>query len=332
MRLEKAEQLLQLAEQMQASSEGVSLADIQDQFEVGRRTAERMRDAVIRLFPNVEERVQDDKTKRWRLRSGSLGHLTHLNADDLSELKTAIDQMRRENLPVQADNLERLWVKLKGMVRPESASRIETDLEALLEAEGHAMRPGPRPKIEPKVLYLLREAIKGSQKVLITYRGRVKGDIRERIVCPYGFLYGARHYLIAWCDDAQDIRTFALANIQEISLTDDFFVRHDDFDLKAYSERSFGVYQEDPFKAVWKFDAEVADDVRDHLFHPTQVLEDQPDGSIIVSFEAAGWKEMCWHLFTWDGSVEIVEPIKLKEQYTELTHRVMKRLGIEAGS
>lgn len=85
--------------------------------------------------------------------------------------------MRRENLPVQADNLERLWVKLKGMVRPESASRIETDLEALLEAEGHAMRPGPRPKIEPKVLYLLREAIKGSQKVLITYRGRVKGGI-----------------------------------------------------------------------------------------------------------------------------------------------------------
>ena len=136
MRFEKAEQLLQLAEKMQASSEGVSLADIQDQFDVGRRTAERMRDAVMRIFPNVEERVQEDKTKRWRLRSGSLGHLAQLNADDLSELKMGIDHLRRENLPVQADNLERLWVKLKGMVRPESASRIETDLEALLEAEG----------------------------------------------------------------------------------------------------------------------------------------------------------------------------------------------------
>lgn len=108
-------------------------------------------------------------------------------------------------------------------------------------------------------------------------------------------------------------------------------MRHDDFgSLKAYSERSFGVYQEDPFKAVWKFDAEVADDVRDHLFHPTQVLEEQPDGSVIVSFEAAGWKEMCWHLFTWDGSVEFWS-LPIKEQYTELTHRVMKRLGIEAG-
>ena len=85
MRFEKAEQLLHLAEQMQASSEGISLSDIQEKFDVGRRTAERMRDAVMRLFPNVEERVQEDKTKKWRLRSGSLGHLTNLNADDLSE-------------------------------------------------------------------------------------------------------------------------------------------------------------------------------------------------------------------------------------------------------
>ena len=327
MRFEKAEQLLQLAEKMQASSEGIGLADIQDHFDVGRRTAERMRDAVMRIFPNVEERVQDDKTKRWRLRSGSLGHLTQLNADDLSELKMGIDHLRRENLPVQADNLERLWVKLKGMVRAESASRIETDLEALLEAEGYATRPGPRPKIEPKVLYLLREAIKGAQKVLITYHSRFKGDVRERVICPYGFLYGARHYLIAWCDDAQDIRTFALANIQEISLTDDFFVLHDNFDLKAYSGRSFGVYQEDPFKVVWKFDAEVADDVHDHLFHPSQVLEEQPDGSVIVTFEAAGWKEMCWHLFKWDGSVEILEPEHLKKSYAQLIERVTKRNG-----
>ena len=59
-----------------------------------------------------------------------------MNADDLSELKTAIDQLRHENLPIQAANLERLWTKPKGMVRPESMSLIETDLEALLEAEG----------------------------------------------------------------------------------------------------------------------------------------------------------------------------------------------------
>lgn len=329
MRFEKAEQLLQLAEMMQGSSEGIGLADIQEQFDVGRRTAERMRDAVMRIFPNIEEYVHDDKTKRWRLRSGSLKNLAHLNADDLSELKTAIDQLRRENLPVQAANLERLWTKLKGMVRPESMSRIETDLEALLEAEGHAMRPGPKPLVDPKVLYILREAIKGAQKVRITYRSRIKGDTRERLICPYGFLYGSRHYLIAWCSEAQDIRTFTLANIAEISLTDEFFVRQNGFDLKAYSERSFGVFQDEPVKVRWKFKANIADDVREHMFHPTQIIEDLDDGSVIVSFTAAGLQEMCWHLFTWGDDVEVLEPSKLKEQYASMVRNVMPLLGIQ---
>lgn len=329
MRHEKAEQVLILAERMQASTEGVSLVDIQEQFDVGRRTAERMRDSVMRIFPNIEERVQYDKSKRWRLRSRTLEHLTQLNADDLSELKIAIDYLRRENLPVQSGNLEHLWVKLKGMVEPENVSRIETDLEALLEAEGYATRPGPRPKVEQDVIYRLRDAIKAAQKIKITYHGRVKGDTRERVISPYGFLYGARHYLIAWCDEINEIRTFALANIKKISLTGDYFERLKDFDLKSYNEISFGVYQEDPFKVRWKFNANVADDVREHLFHPKQEIEQLDDGALIVSFEAAGWKEMCWHLFLWGSSVEILEPVKLKEQYAGLIRDVMQRLEIK---
>ena len=328
MRFEKAEQLLQLAEMMQSTSEGISLADIQERFGVGRRTAERMRDAAMRLFPNIEERVQDDNTKRWRLRSGSLRHLIHLTADDLSELKTAIDQLHRGNLPIQADNLEKLLTKLKGMARPESMSRIETDLEALLEAEGHAMRPGPRPMVEPTVLHVLREAIKSAQKVRITYRSRIKADTSERLVCPYGFLYGLRHYLIAWCDDANDMRTFSLANILNISMTGIFFERQAGFDLKAYSERSFGVFQDEPMHVRWKFNARVADDVREHMFHPTQTIEDAEDGSVIVSFTAAGLQEMCWHLFTWGNDVEVLEPIELKEHYTSLIRSIMPRLDI----
>lgn len=324
MRFEKAEQLLVLAERMQASSEGVSLVDIQEQFDVGRRTAERMRDAVIRIFPSVDEKVQEDKVKRWRIRSGSMGSLSCLSADDLSELQMAIDHLKRENLLIQAENLERLWLKLKGVVKPEKVSRVETDLEALIEAEGYAMRPGPRPKIEASVLYTLREAIKASQKVRITYHARVKGDIKTRIVSPYGFLYGNRHYLIALCDEADGIRTFSLSNIKSISLIEQFFMHDQNFDLREFSERSFGVFQEEPYEVVWRFRAAIANDVKEHLFHPSQIFEDQTDGSVIVRFTAGGWKEMCWHLFSWEGDVEVLAPARLKQQYEFLVRRVLE--------
>jgi len=171
MRLEKSEQLLKLALMMQASTEGVGLQEIQEEFEVGRRTAERMRDALLQLFPHVEEMRPDGKTKRWRLPASAMAGLIQISAEDLAEMKTAIDLLKKENLTQHAENLDRLWLKIKGRLRPESATRIETDLEALLEAEGHAMRPGPRPRINPHVLYILREAIKGFCKVkLPAYR------------------------------------------------------------------------------------------------------------------------------------------------------------------
>lgn len=330
MRFEKSEQLLQLAMMMQASTAGIGLAEIQAEFEVGRRTAERMRDALSRLFPQVEEIRQDDKTKRWRIPPGVLSGMLQLTAEDLAEMKTAIDMLRKENLDTHADNLNRLWLKMKGLMRPEIARRVETDLEALLEAEGHAMRPGPKPRINPQVLYILRESIKGFRKVRITYHSRFKGDVTERVICPYGFVYGVRHYLIAWCDHSDGIRTFSLPNITDITLLDENYQKDSGFDLKTYAERSFGVFQEEPYKVVWKFSPAVADDVREHHFHPSQTVEEQPDGSLIVTFTAGGWKEMCWYLMTWEGEAEILEPAHLKRAYSEIVgkiHRSMERQG-----
>jgi predicted DNA-binding transcriptional regulator YafY len=80
------------------------------------------------------------------------------------------------------------------------------------------------------------------------------------------------------------------------------------FSLKSYAERSFGVFQEPPTEVVWKFSPKSAPDARDYLFHPTQTMEQQSDGSLIVRFRAGGAKEMRWHLATWDGEVEVLEP------------------------
>ena len=52
---------------------------------------------------------------------------------------------------------------------------------------------------------------------------------------------------------------------------------------------------------------------RPNGFHPDQVTEDQPDGSLIVRFHASGWMEMCWHLYQWGDAVEVLEPEALRE-------------------
>lgn len=326
MRLEKSEQLLKLALMMQASTEGIGLQEIQEEFEVGRRTAERMRDALLSLFPHVEEMRPDGKTKRWRLPAGAIAGLIQISAEDLAEMRTAIDLLKKENLNHHAENLDRLWLKIKGRLRPESAASIETDLEALLEAEGHAMRPGPRPRINPHVLYILREAVKGFCKVKITYHGRAKGDVTERIVHPYGFVYGLRHYLLAWCEEAKGLRSFSLPNITDISLLDVPYRKDPAFDLQEYAERSFGVFQEEPYDVVWRFSPAIAAAAKEHHLHPSQQTEEQSDGSLLVRFKAGGWKEMCWYVMTWEGEAEILEPPHLRKAYEDMVSTLQSSL------
>ena len=125
-----------------------------------------------------------------------------------------------------------------------------------------------------------------------------------------------RQYLVAFSDYAQDVRLFALAGFERIDLTEDVFERPADFNLGAWMQRSFGIWQENVYDVVWRFTPEAAPDARLYLFHPTQVMTDEPDGSLTVSFRAGGLWEMCWHLFRWGYQVEIISPMELRKAMT----------------
>ena len=313
LRYEKTETVLRIALDMQGSSQGVSLEDIRTGYSdepLSRRTAERLRDAVERVFPQVEQANPGETPKRWRIRPGALNGLVGLSADELAALGTAESLLKRENANAAADALGRLTTKIRAIIRPEVTRRIEPDVELLLEAEGLAMRPGPRPKVDTEIVVTLRQAILVSRKVRLHYQARGTGARSRQLVCPYGFLYGNRPYLVAYSMNStvRDYRLFRLANISAVELTEFGFARREDFSLAKFARRSFGVFQEEPFDVAWRFKPEAAADVRQWLFHPDQTIEDQPDGSVIVRFRAGGALEMSWHLYTWGDAVEVLEP------------------------
>ena len=328
MRYEKAETVLRVALDMQASALGLALEEIQRNYSdkpLSRRTAERLRDAVERLFPQIEQANPGEVPKRWRLPGGTVNGLASVTAGELADLGTAISLLRRDNMDVQAENAERGVAKLRAMVKRPVMNRIEPDLEALTEAEGLAMRPGPRPKINPEVVSTLREAIITRRKIKLHYVYRGSGKRGYQVVHPYGFLYGNRHYLVAWSEseEARDFRSYALSNIERAELLDRTFARKRGFSLKEYAERSFGVFQEKPVDVVWKFSPKVALDAREFLFHPTQTMEDQPDGSLIVRFRAGGLLEMAWHLTTWGGEVKAIPPRQLHRLFRQIPKTVL---------
>jgi predicted DNA-binding transcriptional regulator YafY len=316
MRYEKAETVLRVALDMQGSAYGLTLQDLRNNYSdepLSRRTAERVRDAVERLFPQVELSNPGELPKRWRIPASTVNGFADITAEEVADLMTAVSLLRRENMHSQAKSLERVLAKLRALMKRQAAAKLEPDLEALTEAEGLAMRPGPKPKINQEILQTLREAIITRTKVRLHYLYRGSGKRGYQTVHPYGFLYGKRHYLVAWSelDQAKDFRNFALSNIERIELLNRTFARKRGFSIEKYAENSFGVFQEEPVDVVWKFSPKAARDASEFLFHPSQALELQKDGSLLVRFRAGGLLEMSWHLFTWGDEVEVIKPKRL---------------------
>jgi predicted DNA-binding transcriptional regulator YafY len=321
MRYGKAEQLLELETEFRARHLGMTLDEIQERFGVGRRTAQRMRDAVSRRHPDLIEDFGPDRKKRWRLlpATNGLNDISY-TADELADLEATIKLLRQQNMHARADSLESILAKVRATLAVPLAKRLDPDIEALVEAEGLAARPGPRPRIATSVLETLRDAVKRCQRVYIAHRKRQTGHATGRVVEPYGFLFGLRHYLVARDPKAKGgrIKLFSLGGITRASLDSSSFARDPAFSIQAFAKQSFGVFQEAPYDVVWRFPPHLAGAAREFLFHPDQERSEEPDGTLRVSFRAGGLLEMAWHLCMWGADVEVISPPQLRKLHGKL--------------
>ena len=212
----------------------------------------------------------------------------------------------KTKLPEDVDAIENVLNKIKASMSKENLNKIEPDAEVLLEAEGYALRPGPKIKTNKLFMEKLRNAVIACKVIKIKYQSKTKNEWRT--VHPHGFLYGNKHYLIAWHTKRNAMCHFDLNNLQDIEVLNEYFVRDEKFSLEEFSRQSFGVYQEEPFDVEWLFDKEVAQEAAKYTFHPTQTSQMNEDGTLTVKFHAGGAREMDWHLYTWGEHVKVIEP------------------------
>ena len=318
MRYERLKDIIDLAIRLQGSRGGVTLDDIQQELSVSRRTAERMRDAVEWAFGPLETAPVHDNRLHWRLQSNALRHLVRISAEELTALATAAEALDRGGLPEQAAGLRDLDTKLRAVQQEATLERLESDLETLLQAEGLAMRPGPRQPVDAGLLSLLREAILSRRTVQFRYRARSTRQESRQTVEPYGLLYGNRAFLVGRTDWSDEPRLWRLTGVSDARLLDERFERDPAFDLQRYARRSFGTFQEKPVRVVLRFDEDAAPDASSFLFHPDQAVEQHEDGTVTVRFEAGGLDEMCWHLVTWGETVTVEKPVRLRRRLAKM--------------
>ncbi|MET0294247.1 MAG: YafY family protein [Phenylobacterium sp.] len=315
MRHEKASRLLQMARLLAGTAEGLTLDELAERLEVGRRTVERMRDAVREVFPQLEE-IDDPPTKRFRIPSGLDSLFQAPTADELVALRTAADSLHASGAHARAAALQSLEQKILSATRAPTRRRLAPDLEALLQAETIALQPGPRPFEDAGVLGAVREAVKSLKALRFRYEGGSQpGRMRE--VTPFGLLFGRSNYLVAAEGEGTEPRTWRLDRIHDIQVSDRAAARPDDFSLPDFADESFGIYHDAVEDVALRIRPHGAPDALGWRFHANQTVEPQADGSVLVRFRASGMLELAWHLFTWGDKVEILGPERLRAMMAE---------------
>lgn len=313
----KAQELLKLA-MMATRRSGVSLDEIMDEFGCVYRTAQRMTEALEAAFPQTEASEGEDRRKHWHIPARHIAALLSPSPEELAALSSGISQLEQSGMLQEASLARSLAQKVRALVPPEKGTRLAVDEEALLEALGHATRPGPRPAASPHVDTAIYEALKGPFLLRFPYRKRGQVKPVYRIVAPHGLLLGVRRYLVAR-DTAKPasapLQHFRVEEITDAEVLPESFEFDANFDIRRHAQRGFGSFENasEFGDVVWRFAPAAAVHARRFVFHPTQTTEEESDGSLLVRFQASGLLEMCWHLYAWGNSVEVLQPPELRE-------------------
>jgi hypothetical protein len=104
-----------------------------------------------------------------------------------------------------------------------------------------------------------------------------------------------------------------LDRIKMLHQTKETFEVPQDFDLEEFLGASFGVYQGEPMTGKIRFSPEVAGYIKEKIWHDSQKLEPQEDGSLLFEAVVAGTQEIKYWILGWGSHAEVLEPEDLRK-------------------
>ena len=217
-RYSRVSDILDLAIFMSSKMQGVTINEIAERYNVSRRTAERMRDSLTCIFPQIDEIETDDVQKHWGFTNYSISQLISFTPKELANLEQL--QRRTTNKELK-DELGKTVEKIKSFNR-KSINSLEQNIELILQTEGYAVRQMPQYKISLQALDVIREAVQTSKMVTGVYHGK------NRVIEPLGMIYGDKIYLIAREKAKGDgIYNYLLHKFDSLNLIDKTFDKGD---------------------------------------------------------------------------------------------------------
>jgi proteasome accessory factor B len=165
-----------------------------------------------------------------------------------------------------------------------------------------------------EVIDTLTRAVFNKFTVRIFHRSPQREKAIEREVNPYKLWYVNNGlYLVGHDHREDDLRTFAVDRIQSAKLTNRRFEIPPDFNFEEFQKTAFNVIWGEPQEVKIRFSPSQAPYIRERTWHPSQKIETEQDGSIILTLHVADLDEAKRWLIGFGAEAEVLQPRELRD-------------------
>jgi predicted DNA-binding transcriptional regulator YafY len=294
-----------------ASRSGKSVTELAEEIQCHPRTLYRDLEALqIAGFPLYTQK--EEGKKLWSLMDTFKTQIPiPLNLTELLALHFSRNMLSVLKNTVFYDSLVSLFQKVKTTLPPDYINYLEQFEKSLMVGQ----KPYKQHGDYQEIINTANQAIAHNRYLEITYYTMSRNKETHRRIAPYKiwFLDGA-FYIIGFCLLRNEVRLFAIDRIKAFLLTEDTFEVSENFNVEEFMKSSFGVFHGDPQKVKVHFDTDTAGYIKEKIWHETQKIHDQEDGSIIFEVDVAGTQEIKFWIMQWGAGATVVEPDSLRKE------------------
>ncbi|MDR1989282.1 MAG: transcriptional regulator [Acidobacteriaceae bacterium] len=296
---------------------GVTIDHLATECAVTTRTIRRDLQALEEAgFPVYDDKDHSDGRTRWKINGQAFHGLTAgLTLSELCALyfgRTLLEALA--GTPFR-DDLEHAFDKLSQSLTPHMRQFLD-ELPRVIASKPDPLRrtltdeETARPPIVARAL----DATLFNRQALVRYHSRSSERTKQYLVHPYRLAYAQGGlYLLAYVPEYEEIRTFAVERIEEISLLEERFTPMEDLPDEAFPH-SLGVHSGTPESVVLAFQPGMVDYVKAREWHPSQRYEDLPDGGTRMTLDVCLDHALRSWILSFGPFVHVVSPASLARE------------------
>ena len=287
---------------------GLTVAELADLCGVSPRTVQRdLQDLEEMDIPIWEE--PEGRTCRYGITEGYYLPPVHLQFEDALALYLAARLLAR-----YADDYDPQIVHALAKL----AAVLPEPVAAKVQATAATLTARQPDETFRQVLRTLAKAWATGRQVRIHYRAAESEHVHRYELCPYliePLGVGNATYVIGHASYFDAVRTFKVERIRHAELLDARYEIPDGFAGPAMLESGWGImYGEAQVEVALRFVPEAVRRVRETRWHPSQCLEETPDGGCVLRVTVAHPEEMRYWILGWGAQVEVLAPAWLRDE------------------